>query len=982
MFPRISETFILDEILALKRHGVPVKIYSLLPPTRDARVHKDAEALMPEVEILPTPGWSEMQRTLGDLLACFRVRPSGTVKQVLRLLLPPRERSFLRLARAAALAVRLRRDRVAHLHAAWAHGPASVARITSRLTGIPWSMGAHAKDIHLSDPRSLAKKIASARFTIACSATNRNLLEQLAPRDAAGARDAEVVLIHHGVDTTYFAPAVTTSAPRGPLPDLPVILSVGRLVPKKGFDHLLRAVAHLRRRQFRFRLEIVGDGPERRRLVRMIEELGLEDIVVLRGMLVRDEVRQAFRRATCFALACRISEDGDRDGIPNTLAEAMASGLPVVSTRLPGVEEIVRDGETGIMVPSDEPAAIADALAGVLEDRERARRLAERARAAMAKTFDAHAAGERRARRFARALGLERVLYVSADRGVPVRGHKGASVHVRSVVEALGRLGLETRLLTARAGPGDGPPVAAPVVETRSDRVCRAAVERLARWTRGGEPFERALLRLLDNVSIYAAGRRIAATWRPDLVYERYALTAFSGAFLARYLRIPFVLEVNSPMAGEEAAFRGLRLGRLARWAEGRLISRADLVVVVSWALHAHALRLGAHHERILVLPNAVDPERFGAGHQGIEVRQRLNLNERFVVGFCGSLKPWHGVHRLLDAAARAASEVPELAVLIVGDGPDRTALERQACDLGIESRVRFVGAVPHDAVADYLAVCDLLSAPYEPMEGFYFSPLKVAEYLAVGRPVVVSAVGELPRSLSGARNVTLVPPGDAVALGQILVEHARDRSARHQPSHSPAQTVWTWTDVTRRVLGAAEESRRAKWHWDPDTAPVIGYVAEDFPGLSLGAELDVLLQLERDGSRILVFALAQSSDSLPPTGLERLRAAVRMVSPRAGAGFRALATSHLRCLMRAPLAWLGGAARAARDTRRGGWPRFAVAPWMAEKARSHGVGQFLAGPGPRAGSYVSETSALAGIPLCPTEPRAAALVTSGVSAP
>src|SRR5439155_24356816 len=138
---------------------------------------------------------------------------------------------------------------------------------------------------------------------------------------------------------------------------------------------------------------------------------------------------------------------------PTTLAEARASGLPVVSTRLPGVEEIVHDGETGRIVAPDDPAQLAAALAELLEQPDRARGLGARARAWIVEHFDANANGERRARRLRRALGIERVLYVSADRGVPVRGHKGASVHVRSVVAALTRAGVDTRILTARAGP-------------------------------------------------------------------------------------------------------------------------------------------------------------------------------------------------------------------------------------------------------------------------------------------------------------------------------------------------------------------------------------------------------------------------------------------------------------------------------------------------------------------------------------------------
>src|SRR5262249_38659978 len=218
------------------------------------------------------------------------------------------------------------------------HAPASAVRVASRLTGIPWSMGAHAKDIHLSDPASLTKKIGAARFTLVCSAANQELLARLAPRGPAGEAEAEVAVVHHGVDAAFFRPPAGESARHLANAPIPVLLSVGRLVPKKGFDGLLDAARILEERQVPFRLEIVGAGPERERLQQRIQSLGLGSQVALRGMMVREEIRAAYQRAFCFVLGCRVTEDGDRDGIPNTVAEAMASGLPVVSTRLPGVE--------------------------------------------------------------------------------------------------------------------------------------------------------------------------------------------------------------------------------------------------------------------------------------------------------------------------------------------------------------------------------------------------------------------------------------------------------------------------------------------------------------------------------------------------------------------------------------------------------------------------------------------------------------------
>ena len=817
MFPRLSETFILDEILALRRNGVPVKVYSLLPPVRDARVHPEAAGVASDVEVLSPQTRDRPLRALRELAACFRLRPLRTAIYVARVAVSGHPlRSMRRVREAARLACCLRRDRIAHVHAAWAHTPATVVRMACRIAGIPWSMSAHAKDIHLTDPRPLARKVQAARFTVACSAAHRELLASLEIPEADGVRRSKVTLVHHGVDTRYFAPALEHPT-CGAAPEVPLILSVGRLVPKKGFPVLLEAASRLAARRVDFRLEIVGGGPEHKRLDALVASLGIGDRVVLSGMAVRDEVRAAYRRASCFVLACQIGEDGDRDGIPNTLAEAMACGLPVVATRLPGIEEVVRDGVTGILVPPQDPAALACALVQILDHPERARAIGAKAREWVAEHFDGRANGDRRARRLGRALGIERVLYVSADRGVPVRGHKGASVHVRSVVAALARAGVEARIVTALGGPGDGPAPDAPMIEARCGRAGRAVVRLMARLTGGGEDLQRALLRLLDNRWLYASARRLHATWVPDLVYERYALTAVAGSWLARHWRVPLILEVNAPLADEEQAFRGLRLRALTRWIEARLLRRADRVVVVSRALRDWVLRHGVSPERIIVLPNAADRSASGSADAARAIRDGAGLDGHFVVGFCGSLKPWHGVVRLLDAAALAAPAAPSLRLLIVGDGPERAALERRAVNLGIRDRVCFTGAVPHHRVPDHLAACDVLAAPYESMDGFYFSPLKLAEYLQTGRPVLASAVGEIPQLVDGAAHVTLLPPGDPESIAREIVRHARGGPVA--PRTGGKLPTWTWDDVVDRILEAGERARRARWGWSEPTA-------------------------------------------------------------------------------------------------------------------------------------------------------------------
>jgi glycosyltransferase involved in cell wall biosynthesis len=814
MFPRISETFVLREIQALRRSGIHLRIYSLLPPTRDPRTHPAALALLPEVVVLPQPGWRTLGRLLADFGYCAAHHGWTTWREIGRLFLNPRPRTWKRFARAIFLAAHVHRDRVAHLHAAWAHTPASVVRAVWRITGVPWSMSAHAKDIHLSKPRSLAKKMRDARFTSACTSAHRELLRSIAAaHDGTGAAPS-ILLHHHGVDTRTFAPAAGNGTHAAVAGAPPLVLSVGRLVPKKGFDVLLEAAALLERDGVRFRLEIVGEGPCRAELEQRIRRLELTEVVELRGMLVQEEVLAAYRRATCVVLASRTTKNGDRDGIPNTLAEAMACGVAVVATRSGSIDELVHDGDTGLLVAPEDAGALAGALARLLGEPALRARLAGAARARVRRDFDGTTWGERIARRLGRTPGIERVLYLSADRGVPVRGGKGASVHVRAVVDALHRHGVEVTVVTTRRGPRDGPQLAAPLVETGSGGRWKRTVERLASRTGGGTPLARALLRLIDNVPVYVTGARLAMHRRPDLVYERYALTAAAGSLIARRFRVPHVVEVNAPLADEEARYRGLRLGAVAHALEGWILRRADRVVVVSRALEAHVERLGVASERIIVLPNAVDPARFHPHRDGRAVRRLHQLDGDFVIGFSGTLKPWHGLHHLLHAVARTATVHPATRLLVIGDGPERADLQELGNELGIEDRVRFVGHVDHHRVGDYLAACDVLVAPYGPIENHWFSPLKVAEYLAVGRPVVASAIGQL-EELRDAPGMLLVPPGDEAALAEMLSRLAVEPDGRAWLARQAAAArPRTWIDVAGRVLAAGEIARREIWGW------------------------------------------------------------------------------------------------------------------------------------------------------------------------
>jgi glycosyltransferase involved in cell wall biosynthesis len=958
MFPRLSETFVAEEVAELRRARIPVRVYSLLAPAANGRMHPEYEDMARDTVVLPEISWRGRRELLDGLVACWRLAPGRTAREILRALARPTPARARKLLHAVVLAERLRRDEISHIHASWAHSPAQVAAIASRLTGIPWSMAAHAKDIHTSPEDALACRMEHARFTLACTRSHRDHLRSLVGRHGRG-RGADIRLRYHGVDTVRFSPS-----PDGPTPpDPPVILSVGRLVQKKGFDTLIDAAALLQRKGVRFSLDIIGEGPVRAELESRIRRHGLERIVRLRGQGVRDEIRDAMRRCACFALACRVTAEGDRDGVPNTLAEAMACGVPVVSTHLPSVEELVIDGESGVLVPPDDPRALAGSLETLLLDPDERARLGREARNRVLAAFSAERGCASRVRLLDRARKVHRVLFFSADRGVPVRGQKGASIHVRSLVEAWRGQGVRSLVVTTREGPPEGPPVPASVRAAGVSAPWESRIRFVARRLGADAAMERALLRLADNATMLRAGREAARGWRPDVLYERYSLAAFAGSLLARRLGIPHVLEVNAPLVEEEARHRGLRLGWLTRRLESWLFRRADRVLVVSPALRDHAIRLGVRPHRVRVVPNGVDPVRFHPDRDGDPVRERLALDGQFTAGFAGTLKPWHGVDHLIRGFLKAADEEPRMALLILGDGPERKTLENLSRRSAHSDRIHFLGSVPHEEMGAYLAACHALCAPYGPDEGFYFSPLKIAEYLAAGRPVIASRVGHLATTLSEATGTVLVEPGDDAALGRALVDLARDPERRAALGRAAASSRWTWADVARRTLHEFEAARATRWGWS-STRPVrVGYVLMSFPRFSETFILNEILELERTGVRVTVFSMRRPDEKVRQPGVSRVRAPV-LVNPTGIRAVTAGVAAHLHCLLHRPRRYLGTVRYVRRLGSGSAWRLFLAAAWIAAETRRRGIGHlhahFASGPA----RQVKLASMLCGIPF------------------
>ncbi len=380
-FPRLSETFILDEILGLEAAGVPIRLYALAHPGEPVVQPDVARVASPVTYLHPTGSrwvaWRAGIATGRAHAALLRRDPGRYLGVVAYILVKRRHRSTLRhFAEAGRLALLLEEDRACHLHAAFAHGPASVAHLVHRLTGLPFSFAAHAKDLYLSAPDLLQRKVGAATFVLVCSRSAERHLRLL-----AGPAADRVVLAPHGVDVDRFAPP-PGAGPSGPMR----VLSVGRLVAKKGHLVLLLAIARVAAER-PCSCRIIGSGPLRDQLQATIRRLGLTDVVTLVGSQTHQEVALAYGAADVFVQASRVLADGDRDGIPNSLLEAMASGLPVVASRVAGIPEVVDEGCGRLVAPGDS-AGLADALLTLAADPALARRLGAAGRSRAIQQFD------------------------------------------------------------------------------------------------------------------------------------------------------------------------------------------------------------------------------------------------------------------------------------------------------------------------------------------------------------------------------------------------------------------------------------------------------------------------------------------------------------------------------------------------------------------------------------------------------------------
>ncbi len=414
-WPRLSETFVLNEIISLEQRGLRVRIFSVREPDAGPSNSKVSQVRAKVTYLAFGTHWKQV---VPANLRLFCRRPG----RYLRVLLQAITMMVIRRHRfappwhffeAAYLVEMLSRSPADHLHAHFASTPALIALYAHRLCGIPYTFTAHAKDIYVSDPYTFRVKLEEARAVVTCTQYNHRFLS----KQYGLLCDAKVRSIYHGLDVSQFNFRAPTKVESGS----PVILSVARLMEKKGLGDLIAAADILRRRGRVFHLEIIGSGPQREALQGQANRLGLADRVRLRGSQAHDVVCLAYQRASVFVLPSVVASNGDRDGIPNVLLEAMASGVPVVSTSVSGIPELIESGLDGLLVPPNDPAALAGAIDKLLASQELRESLARAARAKIESSFSLDASAERLLALFGEPKhpSLDLNTAVAAGRSVP-----------------------------------------------------------------------------------------------------------------------------------------------------------------------------------------------------------------------------------------------------------------------------------------------------------------------------------------------------------------------------------------------------------------------------------------------------------------------------------------------------------------------------------------------------------------------------------
>jgi len=366
------------------------------------------------------------------------------------------------------------------------------------------------------------------------------------------------------------------------------------------------------------------------------------------------------------------------------------------------------------------------------------------------------------------------------------RSKDGQYVHIEEMIAAFRALGHEVII----------------VAPTSGEKESFGSDARLVAWMKRRLPkFIYELMEFAYSFVAYLRLSRAVREHHPDFLYERYNLFMPSGVWLKRRYGLPMLLEVNSPLYQERAHYDGIALKRLARWSERYAWIGADYVLPVTHVLADQIIQTGVPVDRIHVIPNGINLERFGGTPDTEAAKLALGLNGHLVLGFTGFVRDWHGLDKIIDLIARDTGSLSRH-LLVVGDGPARSALEKQARELGIADRVTFTGIVGREDVARHVAAFDIA---LQPALVAYASPLKLFEYLALGRAIVAPAQPNIMEILQNGENAILFDPDDPDGLSSSIELASENSLLRTKIAEGARNTIalqgLTWQNNAQRAI-------------------------------------------------------------------------------------------------------------------------------------------------------------------------------------
>lgn len=810
-FPKLSETFILNELLGLEADGFAIDIFHLYPAS-DTVSHPETARLNARNVLLEPAGWRQC-------LDIARRRPFASLSAFRRLVFHERRGAPEAWRRAVTLAGTA--DRVDLFYAHFIDLPASIAEAASRLSGKPFAISAHAKDIYLTRPRSLQRKLEAAEVTTTCTAHNKAYLKAQAPA-------AAIAGIHHGVDPARLArPAELKPRER------PLLLAIGRLRPKKGFDLLVEACTRLKAEGIAFDCEIIGYGPAQDELRTLIASRGLGDTVRLLGKTPHDEVVARLHQATIFVMPSRILADGDRDGVPNVVLEAMAASLPVVASNVSGLPEAVIDGETGLLVPSDDAGALTAAIISLLSNPARAAGMGKAGARRIAEFFTVERSAGAVARR------LRAVAEAPNGRvGYVVKGYPRLSESfISNEIRILKTFGLPIEIYAIKKGDS----LAAQALEDDERRLnylpatTSLSNTPFAFWLARNAPTH---LRAMAIVFLQRPRAFLATLGQAIAMGRRYrrAGTAFRKVFVKEFMQGAWIAR-GVMKAGDIRHLHGhfCHGAATVTWFASRLAGATfsftahakdiyeaeqnpgDLLARKIAAARFVVTCTGANHEHLMGCGCKSARARLHTIYHGLDVaafapRPLAPMDdERPLVLAVGRHVAKKGFNVLIDACALLKARGAPFRCQIVGESGEATeTLRAQIEELNLQADVTLEPPMPQDQLRARYAEATIFAMPCVvaasgDRDGI---PNVLAEAMAMEIPVVSTPISGIAEIVVHDENGLLATPGDARALGRAIERLLGDAVLRRRLGVAARETIVEKFDsskTTRRLFDLFE---------------------------------------------------------------------------------------------------------------------------------------------------------------------------------